>query len=252
MALLAAAQGPAREGGRGGFGPRMGVMSAAPGSRTAVTGAPYSGTETTETQQTLAGGNQIVRQDQSKVYRDSQGRVRIEHTMNAPKSRGQAARTVVTIFDPVGGSAYMLDPENKTAMKTPSPVRGGGGGARGAGPRPREARTEAAAMQTEELGNQIINGVSATGKRITQTIPAGDIGNQQPIQIVRETWVSIDLKVPVLIKSSDPRFGSTVTQLTNIVRAEPDASLFQVPPGYTVNERRSGMGEGPGPARRRR
>jgi hypothetical protein len=41
----------------------------------------------------------------------------------------------------------------------------------------------------------------------------------------------------VLIKGSDPRFGATMMQLTNIVQAEPDAALFQVPAGYTVEIR---------------
>jgi hypothetical protein len=43
-----------------------------------------------------------------------------------------------------------------------------------------------------------------------------------------------DLKVPVMVKTSDPRFGSTTTQLNNVLRAEPDPTLFQVPTGYTV------------------
>ena len=89
----------------------------------------------------------------------------------------------------------------------------------------------------EELGTQTINGLAATGKRTTRTIPAGAFGNAQPIQIVREVWVSTDLKVPLTIKSSDPRFGTTVTQLTNVVQGEPDAALFQVPAGYTVTQR---------------
>jgi hypothetical protein len=67
------------------------------------------------------------------------------------------------------------------------------------------------------------------------------MGNQQPIRIVREAWVSTDLKIPVLIKTTDPRFGTTTMQLTEIVRAEPDASLFQVPAGYKVTSRPSRM-----------
>ena len=70
------------------------------------------------------------------------------------------------------------------------------------------------------------------------------IGNQQPIQIVRETWISTDLKVPVMIKSSDPRFGDMVMQLTNIAQAEPEASLFQIPAGYTITDRPAGRQAG--------
>jgi hypothetical protein len=39
-----------------------------------------------------------------------------------------------------------------------------------------------------------------------------------------------------MIKTSDPRFGTTVTQLTNVVRSEPDAALFQTPADYTVSK----------------
>ena len=88
-----------------------------------------------------------------------------------------------------------------------------------------------------------INGVQATG---TRALPApsrwAEIGNAQPIQNVRETWMSPDLKVPVMVKTSDPRFGTTTVQLTNITRSEPDPSLFQTPSDYTVTK-----GRGPGP-----
>ena len=42
------------------------------------------------------------------------------------------------------------------------------------------------------------------------------IGNAQAITIVRTTWISTDLKVPVEVKSNDPRSGSTDMELTNI------------------------------------
>jgi hypothetical protein len=39
-----------------------------------------------------------------------------------------------------------------------------------------------------------------------------------------------------MIKRSDPLMGETTFQLTNIQKQEPDASLFQVPPDYTVKQ----------------
>ena len=38
----------------------------------------------------------------------------------------------------------------------------------------------------------------------------------------------------IMSKHSDPRFGETSYQLIGIQRSEPDHSLFEVPPGYTV------------------
>ena len=220
-------------------------MSAGPGSRAPVTGAPYAGVQAAQSQQTLADGNQITRQEQSKVYRDSQGRVRVEHPLNRMWAlTGQAPQTVITIFDPVAGYSYLLNPVAMTAVKTPLPPPKSAQGITGANPPSHKGHAQLAGVQvqTENLGTQTVSGVSATGTRTTETIPAGAIGNQQPLQIVRETWVSADLKVPVLIKSSDPRFGNMTMQLTNIVQAEPDPTLFQIPSGYTVTAKSAAGG----------
>ena len=88
----------------------------------------------------------------------------------------------------------------------------------------------------ESLGTQLIEGIQAEGTRVVETIPAGAIGNDTPIEIISETWVSPELGVIVKSIHSDPRSGDNVYRLTNIRRAEPDPSLFQVPPNYTVKE----------------
>jgi hypothetical protein len=89
---------------------------------------------------------------------------------------------------------------------------------------------------TEKLGSQIIEGVTAEGSRTTVTIPAGEIGNERPIEIVSERWYSPELKTVVMTRHSDPRFGETVYRLTNISRNEPARSLFEVPADYTLRE----------------
>ncbi len=94
------------------------------------------------------------------------------------------------------------------------------------------------APKEEDLGAQVIQGLTAQGKRVTRTIPAGQVGNQRPIDIVTETWYSPDLQVVLMSKTSDPRFGETVYQLNHINRAEPDHSLFTVPSDYTVQQGR--------------
>ena len=67
------------------------------------------------------------------------------------------------------------------------------------------------------------------------------------IEVVTETWYSPDLQVVVMSKTSDPRFGESVYQLTNITRAEPDPSLFAVPSGYTVKQGRPAVPRRPAP-----
>jgi hypothetical protein len=88
----------------------------------------------------------------------------------------------------------------------------------------------------ESLGKQTIEGVEAEGTRNTVTIPAGEIGNDRPIEIVSERWYSPELQVVVMTKHSDPRFGETNYRLTNINRSEPAKSLFEVPADYTIKE----------------
>jgi hypothetical protein len=84
----------------------------------------------------------------------------------------------------------------------------------------------------QDLGQRMIEGVNALGTRTTTTIPTGAIGNEQPIRIVSEEWFAPDLQVLVMTKHSDPRSGETTYMLSNIIRAEPDRSLFEVPADY--------------------
>jgi hypothetical protein len=89
---------------------------------------------------------------------------------------------------------------------------------------------------TEDLGQQMMEGVLATGKRTKTIIPLGAIGNDQPIEILTEQWMSSELSVLVMTKHSDPRSGVTSYNLTNIIRAEQPQSLFEVPADYTLKD----------------
>jgi hypothetical protein len=93
---------------------------------------------------------------------------------------------------------------------------------------------EPAEANTESLGSQTMEGVVANGVRTTRTIAAGQIGNERPISIVTEVWTSPDLKTIVSSKRDDPRMGEQTFRLTNIVRAEPDPSLFTVPSDFKI------------------
>lgn len=237
-ALILAAQGPPPGGfGDGpGFGPRGGGhMRHEP----VVTGAPYSGTISEQRQQTLADGNQITRQTETKVYRDSQGRVRREMTRT---NRSGESQSFVTIFDPVAGFEARLNTQKLTAEKHPVPT----GNNTAEGPQRPPSDGNGPEVKTEDLGTNTIQGLEATGKRVTRTIPAGEMGNTDAVQIVREIWTSTALKVPVQMTSSDPHFGKSTTQLTGISQAEPDPALFQIPANYKVTTRTGPHGPPPG------
>jgi hypothetical protein len=86
----------------------------------------------------------------------------------------------------------------------------------------------------EDLGEQVMEGVTVKGTRTTEVIPAGAIGNEQPITVTSEEWFSPDLQVLVMTKHADPRSGETTYRLTGITRGEPDPSLFELPAGVTI------------------
>jgi TonB family protein len=88
--------------------------------------------------------------------------------------------------------------------------------------------------KNESLGKQSIEGVEAEGTRKTVEIPAGEIGNERPIEIVFERWYSPELQVVVMTRHSDPRFGETTYRLMNMNRTEPARELFEVPADYTL------------------
>jgi hypothetical protein len=85
---------------------------------------------------------------------------------------------------------------------------------------------------TEALGQQVMEGVMAEGTRTTTTLEAGAIGNDRPISIVSERWMSPELQTAVMTKRTDPRTGEETFRLTNVHRGEPGADLFLLPPGY--------------------
>lgn len=210
-----------------------------------VTGVPFSASFSTQETQTLTDGNKIERNTTGSVARDTQGRTRRDMTLPAIGAWAASGKTppqVSFINDPVAGTHYVLEANTKTAHQMSGHNRG---------PDAARAARMTARLQknttTESLGTQTINGVSAQGTRTTRTIPVGEMGNEKPIVIVKESWYSPELQITVMTKRTDPRTGETVSQLTNIQKQEPAAALFQVPSDYAVTQGR-GRRSTPAPA----
>jgi hypothetical protein len=117
-------------------------------------------------------------------------------------------------------------------MKAAAAGGRGGGGGRGRG---MIARTPMA-LPAITLERKTLEGIPVEGRKTTTTIPAGQVGNEQPLIITSEEWRSPDLNLLVMTRHADPRTGESTYRLTNIIRAEPDRSLFMVPPDYTVKD----------------
>jgi hypothetical protein len=229
-----------------------------------VKGAPYSAQAITESTRALADGNRIKHKNSASVYRDGEGRTRRDQELGAvgPWAMSGDPQQTVFINDPVAGVNYILDPRTRTARKMP-PLRisfSSGTAPTGdekirierdlvmssatvaphppVGGAPLRYRTSSDSQnrKTEPLGKQVVEGVEAEGTRTTMTIPAGEIGNEQPILIVWEKWYSPELQATVMSKHSDPLVGETSYRLTHITRGEPARSLFEVPADYTIKE----------------
>jgi len=89
-------------------------------------------------------------------------------------------------------------------------------------------------VRTENLGEQIILGFRARGTRVITTLPAGQIGNDRPIDIVSEQWFSPDLELVMRSMHRDPWAGEFTTTVTRVSRGDQPASLFEVPERYKV------------------
>jgi len=215
-----------------------------------VKNAPYSADVITETTQVLPDGNHIRQISTVHVSRDSEGRTRSEQSLHTLGGLAPNANLpqVVFINDPVTSTNYALNPASRSATKStwnrsavadrPMMRRPESGAIPNASNTVRGYRRGGTDpnLKTESLGRQTIEGLAADGTRTTQTILAGQIGNEQPIQVVTEIWYSPDLQTVVLSKRTDPRTGESVTRLASVSRSEPPHALFEVPPDFKVTE----------------
>ena len=195
----------------------------------ARTGCPLAAIIQVTTVQTLTDGTHIQKNFKALVYRDSLGRIRYE--TYAPT---ETMPNMIEISDPVEGFAYFILPQKSaTAYR------------RKLGQPPTNAKVVAQAQHTptpepriatETLGSQQLEGLVTTGTRTTRTTPAGAEGNDRALTMVRETWSSSDVGITLLEKTSDPRNGDSEMRMTNLEQTEPEATLFQVPADYTIQD----------------
>lgn len=86
----------------------------------------------------------------------------------------------------------------------------------------------------EDLGTATIEGIEVQGRRLTYTIPTGEIGNDQPLTSVSETWSAPSLGIALRSTHDDPQSGKSSTEVVRLDLSEPPLSTFQPPEGYKV------------------
>jgi tetratricopeptide (TPR) repeat protein len=203
-----------------------------------VTGLPFSADESVRIVQQLPNGITLTQEMKGRVYRSTNGLERLEGTLVAADLAVPNPTTMIYVIDPVQHTAVRWTTNSKTATLTHIPPNGTvtvsflplPRATAGQGPINPENVT------TTELGHQTRDKLLLVGERATGTIPVGRIGNDQPIVITTDLWVSPELKFPIREIDKDPRAGDRTVELTNIRREEPDPALFEVPAGYTVQE----------------
>ena len=213
-----------------------------------VSGHPFSADEVTTEKHASNVRGAAALNGTVRVYRDSAGRTR---SQTSPPG-GQPESSHIAIHDPIAGVEYTLDEKNKIAYRLTFPeprseVRSSpvamyyGEIPIGAPTTPPHfsampfsgAGKAAPPVPIASLGEQIIEGFRATGSRRGGTdSPTADC----EFPYVYELWYSSELEMP-LVESWSFCLGSRVSRLVNIVRAEPDPSLFGPPRDYKIVER---------------
>jgi hypothetical protein len=218
-----------------------------------VTGLPFSAESITEVVQTAVDGSHLKRTTTAVVARDSHGRTRYSQNLSLLLPGGP--RVLTFIRDPVAGVRYLMDTRETVARRELIPTSSPGRGSTSGGQfwNPEEAAIKVARQSVKSmlftrsaalsqtvhsdatpLGDQVVDGVTASGARVTAVVAAGQIGNDKPLTFLSEAWYSPELSIIVMSKVSDPVTGDTNFQLTKLRRGEPNPDLFVVPAGYRI------------------
>lgn len=201
---------------------------------------PYSATRTITQVNKLADGATIRDVQIKREARDSAGRTYVATHHDLPNQvDGSGEVYSIEIVDPVAHVRISWNTAVKIAYLVHLQVQ----------PilmPPQHSKEEMAAAhrlqwipskQTQEdLGEKTIDGVLVKGRRITDVIPTGNLGNDQPLVNTTEVWNSEKLGLAVLRVEDDPRIGITTDEMSDIVLDDPDPELFRIPEGYTVKE----------------
>ncbi len=201
--------------------------------RLPVVGFPYSADRVTTVRTKAPDGQWITREDPViNVSRDAAGRTRTERvyealstasTLGKPKER----LVIVEIEDPVSRFRYVVDTRAMIAhrIRLPEPQAAKRTNNQGV-----PSFVAPSGAKIESLGKQIIEGVLCEGTRVTTPLDAAG----GAVVSVNEEWGDPLWKLAVLMKHVHPVHGTTVIELKNLKRTNPDPQLFAVPEKFTV------------------
>ncbi len=181
--------------------------------------APFSATVNTEWTRIFEDGSSRTLKNRRLIARDAVGRVFQQRTFLAPDGDpGQSRITQIEISDPQQHTVASCDPQGQVCRL--NFYRGVGA---------EVATSSAPNVKSENLGTIAMNGVEVVGTRETQTLNQRVVGTDRPLVITKEFWYSAQLGLNIITKRNDPRSGSEVFTVTDIITGDPDPSLFVLP-----------------------
>lgn len=199
---------------------------------------PFSATLETEWVRYTGEGGTITLVNQRPLARDSKGRVYQERWILVPKfGKVKSQMNWIQIADPRQHTLYSCSPfRHICELETYDPTN------ELAAASPRKPIPNGTVMQdhltVEDLGTRRIAGVETVGRRETNIIDVGVMGNDQPLTATNETWHSQDLGINLVSTRTGPMIGKQNFTITDLTAAEPDPALFKVPAGYEIRDLR--------------
>ena len=196
---------------------------------TPVPNAPFSAVVKIVSHTKLEDGSEHVVTTMNHVARASSGVIYNERRVLVPAGFAGQPRVIEShVYDPSSHLSIFLDPYSRLARETTlahAPV---------ATPGPTEPGPVPPGTVETDLGEQTMDGVSLRGLRRQRSIAADRSGTGKELVVTDDYWYAPALSVYLIIRHDDPRSGEQLVAVTEISRAEPDASMFRVPDDYKV------------------
>jgi hypothetical protein len=209
---------------------------------------PYMAEYKTTQVRTLPGGSSTTQETTEVVAIDARDR-RMTATTKVPSPGDPTPETRFIVFDPIAHIQISWISPGKKATVSVIPVTAAAQCSNGAAgamiTRFADPGTETEAPITkitqQDLGPETIHGVKARGRRTTTTtMMSGAIKNNQPQVTIFEVWTAINpgLRGLVVLQLNDNPPSSKMTkELVKFRQAEPDSTMFRLPPGYEIVNR---------------
>lgn len=195
-----------------------------------IPNAPFTAIVKAEVIRHLEDGTTLTNKNHRTVARDSSGRIFQERRLLTEDGDIRETRlTQLEFSDPTTHQLYICDPTGLSCTLHPyfesASVQ-----------HVQSRQSDQGGLQSVNLGSAIINGIDTVGTRETTVINPNGAGDNRTISVTKEFWYASQLGINMITKRFDPRFGTQIFQVTDVILGEPNPRLFELPPGAKILE----------------